>query len=272
VGQFQKEGLDLLAPLIRKPFARPLPPRIKVSYPKAMTIGIMAHALELLHPRIAACCDWLVSDECSSSETTCKLDDSTIPGVICLVSGGLETSNTLKGFCAKGIAGFNYQDREDLKARIHESIEGCIESLAKRKRNLDGVEFLLGSFLSDGPVILRIGGYGVQEIIKPEIGVIGIGAFYADPFLRWRTLAQPVDHMSNLDDILYRVLEAKRFSETSKDVGRMTTLAVFQEGDSPGGFRCDVVPKAYRDFLDEQIKRYGPQLLPKDREHFGDIP
>jgi hypothetical protein len=83
----------MLAPLIHKPSRRPLAPRKKVSYTKAVTLCI---ALKCNGPneRVVCCFDTQIENEYESSESEYKLRTIT-PTVVAMYSGPSELAKDL---------------------------------------------------------------------------------------------------------------------------------------------------------------------------------
>jgi 20S proteasome alpha/beta subunit len=255
-----------------------LPYPLKHSYPEAMTIGIAAHARESFLGKpgsrgmIVFCCDWLAGDDYSGSETVDKFDETFAPGLACVVAGTITDARDLKSLCRKHI-GLTRLDGYDLELALEQARQEFMERLTKKKQGGSSAEILLGGFLESGPTIFLVNAGQVHEIVTPAVGVIGIGSIFADPLLRWRQAHEPVDLLSNAYDTVYRIYEAKRFSETCRDVGKATTVALMRPGEKlEDYFRVDFLPHAWLEFLGAQYERIGPQKLPKKREYFGDLP
>jgi len=237
-----------------------------------MTIGLAAHADHQLNPRIVLCCDWLLGDALSSSERTCKLDITSVPRTAVLLTGTLETAIGLTGACRSKlkIKGA-FASRESFKRAIHSALNTYLAQLAKRSRNLDDVELLLANFFSDGPCITHVNSQGVFEVIFPEIKSIGIGCHFSDPILLWRQKHQPMEPALNLPMVLYRVYEAKKLSEASRDVGRLTTLVILEANcEEEQGFSARPITESCFEWLNKRFLEFGPQPLPQQFDYVFD--
>src|SRR5205809_5848820 len=76
----------------KRPFTTPLKHK---RYPKAMTIGIAAHAVHDRKPYLVLCSDWQVGDDYSTSESVSKFDDSFSDGLTALFAGTVEDVTAL---------------------------------------------------------------------------------------------------------------------------------------------------------------------------------
>jgi hypothetical protein len=238
-----------------------------------MTLCIAAHAKSGMSPRIILCCDWMVGDDFSQSESVDKMNDTFAPGLVSMFSGLVDEANNLKQICSKHIDGRRL-DRNDTKFALYTAYKEVMENAELLNSRWPDVDLLVCGFLQSGPSIFHINYEGVREISPPGVGVIGIGAFYADPLLRWRLVNEPLDPFDNIHDVLYRVYESKRFAETSKHVGKLTTLAVMQPPSNlqEEYFTLALVPPPWLGFLSEQFQKFGPARLPKQREYFRESP
>jgi hypothetical protein len=194
------------------------------------------------------------------------------PGLVRMFSGPLDAARDLSRLCAAQI-NEKFLEVDELKLALFAGYKDYVKILKKQQRSWPDAELLVCGFRRSGPLILHIANGGVYEVVHPKVGVIGIGAFYADPLIRWRMLNEPLDPFSNLHDVVYRVYEAKRFAETSKDVGRVTSIEVMRPGeDAESYFEQHMVPHEWQNFLEEQYQKFGPQKLPEQRDHFVDLP
>lgn len=267
-------------PVIPRPFPnRPYPhpvkhPRypwvIKPKQTRRVTICIAAHAIDAEREAcIVVCCDWMISDGVSiGTETMMKTNTSFAPGYIALESGPVEHSRDLQEFYRNRI-GQRLLDRIQIKEELSKGFSIFAKRLKRRNGDLSANELLVCGFPGSRPIIAHIGPYGVSEVLS--FCAIGSGHQFADSLLRWRQAIQPVDTNFNVHDVLYRVFEAKRFSEVADGVGKLTSIGIMHS-DKAGGWGIDWLSPRWKQFLEAQVRKYGPQQLPEKREYFGNAP
>jgi hypothetical protein len=218
------------------------------------------------------CCDWMVSDGVSNSESENKLDQYFSPGFVSLASGPLEEYKDLQGLYRFRF-GDKHVDPRTMKEALYLGVREFKEILAKRGKSQEFISEILvcGFSVDKKPLILHVSTHGVTEI--PGFAAIGSGGNFAEAALRWRQHTQPVNWFANLHDVVYRVYEGKRLAECADGVGELTTLAIM----SPGSFAEELFTLKFAgfswlDFLSERFKQYGPQSLPEQTDDIRYIP
>jgi hypothetical protein len=224
----------------------PLPPRRRVSYPKAMTLCIAAHCQHEGSPHIVLCCDWLSSDDYGSAETCDKLTWLK-PGWFALLAGTVHKADEILAFFEEELKDLaitktsalveirrlarEYMEHlrdHNSRLRYGFTVPELIKKRAFPKEDIDSIssmlttsaEVIIATIIDGDPFIFEINTSG-EVILQPEYSTIGTIA-QASAFMQWRC----VTSQDSLPSMLFEVYESKRFAEMDKDVGAHTSLYV----------------------------------------------
>ena len=244
---------------VRPAFDRPLYPR----YDHGMSVCIAAYALAGFgDPRIVMACDWLTSDEDSTTESTDKCIPHFAPGFCAMFAGVEEDVSDLMRFYRKRFSDYETPNTKltyellkvELWAGMCEFKDWLIRCGRKKRWR---VQLLVCGFIDREPIILVVDQTRIISV-KSIHWSIGTGAFGAEFILRYRT--QGFQWPINLKEIIYSVYEAKKMGEMSPYVGKLTTLMVASPV-SDGSLQIDSVNPDGLNFLESEFERFKPQPL-----------
>jgi hypothetical protein len=247
----------VLAPSIHKPSRRPLAPRIRVSYPKAMTLCIAALADGSTDdPKIVLCSDMQLGDDFHTTQTTMKTDIGFSETLAALYSGAWEDYINLKRVLLRHVRSTSL---------TLDNYRGVLLGAWKEFDNIPrgaeptetDAQCLIAGFIEDQPRIIRVQKSGVDSF--PFFASIGIGAYHAETIMSWRNIQQ----YSSLEQVLYFVYEGRRFGELSMHVGgTRITHVIGLDGERK--LQADLVMGEGLQVMEGWFKKYGPQEVGYD--------
>jgi len=264
----------VLSAPIRHPF-RPVPvprPLTHRRYLSAMTVCIAAHAVFNRNPKIVLCCDTQVGDDLSTSRSDCKWEWYFGDGLASLMSGTVEHGTALVNTCKAKLRDSKWKTLADLREELRAANDQFKADLFRAgKKQKHDVQIIVSGFVERSPVIVVLDHSGTT--VHQTHAAVGSGGWNADMILRWREKHEPFQPFrSTLNDIVYRVYEAKQFGELSPHVGKETVMMVLGLPPVKEHLEIEFIGPHQEEFLSREFSRYGPQLLPQQREQIPDFP
>jgi hypothetical protein len=208
-------------------YSLPLPPRIKVSYPRAMSTCIAAACRdEGKKPRIIICSDSRETWGYTSSDFSVKMDVGARGWVVQWANRG----DSAKEFVARLLEWF---DKAEDPQTVHAAVSIVGNALAEFKSSplyeKNCCQLIVSGFVGNDAVILLIEGdkYGNLKMGRPEsFAAIGAGSTIATVLLSCRQH----HYTDTVANAIHAVYEAKRLSEKADGVGPFTNLWLHSPG------------------------------------------
>lgn len=227
----------------------------------AMTMCLAAKAQLSGYPRLVFCCDFLATDDYSSSEDVSKYE-VIADGLMALFAGPVTAGQEMLRLYQKRLKGMAITE-DNIFTALQEPMDEFRERVSRRKRDPESppqyVDLLIFGFVEAIPRIFSIGqGYELQE--HSAHCVIGSGAQAAWPILDWRGLSS----MSRLDEALYVAYEAKRIAEAGPPIGKKITMLAFIEPYGQSDPRLTQITFEDMHFLAEAFETFGPRPVTLD--------
>lgn len=197
------------------PIRKPLPPRIKVSYARGVTVCIAAIGSRKNGSGIVLCCDSRLDQGVFGSTDDVNKLRFVRTGWLAMLSGRWEAAQEL----SRTIGARFQQQPGSLSDALVATREGAKDFRVSAFFSKQGTEeALVTGFVGEQPIILHVAG---QMSVDPvPFGAIGEGYNIATVMLHQRDCSQ----MMSLEQVAYIVYEAKRCSEKASSVGKRTTL------------------------------------------------
>jgi hypothetical protein len=212
-------------------------------------------------PRLAFCCDFLVTSDYDEHEDISKYD-FLCEELAAVYSGPTTTAQEIFRLYKRRLKDAVVSD-DTIYALLRDTMDEFrqrVHARAHMTYKSPPVELLIFGFIESNPRIYYVSQKTGRVREQEYKYAIGSGSYAAQALLDWRGLSDTW----TLDKTLYSLYEAKKISEAGPPVGKKATMLGFLEPLGDLSFMMTPISRTDLTLLDAALAQFGPRPITPD--------